>query len=304
MRITTVGIVAAALASSLWSSGTGAAAAAAAPDVSAWNRPAEPFRVVGPIHFVGTSELAAFLITTPAGHVLVDGGLPESAPLIEASIRALGFDPRDIRVLLTTQAHFDHVGSLAYFKRLSGGRVEVMDGDAAIVESGGSADYLFGAAGPRYRFDRVKVDRTLHDGDTVALGGVTLTARRTPGHTPGSTTWLTTVRDGARSYRVVFAGSTTVNAGTRLVAAPSYPGIAGDFAHSFEVLESVTPDVFLAAHTGFFDMEAKRARLGRPGSENPFVDPAGYRAHVAAKKRDFDDEIARQRAEGAPSPSP
>ena len=243
-----------------------------------------------------------FLVTTPAGHVLIDGGAPESTPLIESSIRALGFDPREIRVLLTTQAHYDHVGSLAHFKRLSGGRVEVMDGDVALVETGGQADYLFGAAGPRFRFDRVKVDRTLHDGDTVALGGVTLTARRTPGHTPGSTTWLTTVKDGARSYRVVFAGSTSINPGTRLVGTPSYPGIAEDFARAFEVLESLKPDVFLAAHTGFFAMEEKRARLGRPGSENPFVDPEGYRAHVAEKKRAFDETLARQRADRPAAP--
>jgi metallo-beta-lactamase class B len=274
----------------------------AADDSSAWNRPTKPFRVVGPVHFVGTNELGAYLVATPAGHVLIDGGLPQSAPLIEASIRALGFDPREIRVLLTTQAHFDHVGSLAHFKRLSGGQVEVMDGDVAVIESGGQADYLFGAAGPRFRFEPVKVDRTLHDGDTVALGDVTLTARRTPGHTPGSTTWLTTVKDGARSYQVVFAGSTSINPGTRLVGTSSYPGIAEDFARAFEVLESLKPDVFLGAHTCFFGMEEKRARLGRPGTENPFVDPEGYRAHVAEKKRAFDAELARQRAERPAAP--
>ena len=280
----------------------GLGGAASAADVADWNKPVEPFRIVGPVHYVGTNELGAYLVATPAGHILIDGGIPASAPLIEASIRALGFDPKQIRVLLTTQAHFDHVGSLAHFQRLSGGRVEVMDGDVASVESGGATDYLFGSAGPRFRFDPVKVGRTLHDGDTVALGGVTLTARRTPGHTPGSTTWLTTVEDGGRKYRVVFAGSTSINPGTRLVGKPSYPGIAEDFAHSFEVLESLTPDVFLAAHTGFFAMEEKRARLGRPGTENPFVDLAGYRAHVAEKKRTFDEEIARQRAERPATP--
>jgi metallo-beta-lactamase class B len=260
-----------------------------------WNLPVEPFRIVGPVHYVGTNELGAYLVTTPAGHILIDGGLPESAPLIEASIRKLKAEPQEIRVLLTTQAHFDHVGSLAHLARLSGGKVEVMDGDVPVIESGGAKDYLFGSAGPRYRFDPVKVARTLHDGDTVELGGVTLTARRTPGHTPGSTTWLTTVKDGARSYRVVFAGSTSINPGTRLVGpSPSYPGIKEDFEHAFEVLESLSPDVFLAAHTGFFGMEQKRARLGQ-GGENPFVDPAAYRAHVAEKKKSFEDEVARQR---------
>jgi metallo-beta-lactamase class B len=274
----------------------------AAADVADWNQPSEPFRIAGPVHYVGTNELGAYLITTPAGHILVDGGLPESAPLIEASIRALRFDPKDIRVLLTTQAHFDHVGSLAHFQRLSGARVEVMDGDVAVLESGGKAEYLFGGAGSRYLYDPVKVTRTLHDGDTVTLGGVTLTARRTPGHTPGSTTWLTTVKDGARAFQVVFAGSTSVNPGTRLLKDPSYPGIGEDFAHAFGVLESLRPDVFLAAHTGFFDLEGKRARMGKAGAENPFVDPGAYRAHVAAKKRAYLDEIARQRAGGSTTP--
>jgi metallo-beta-lactamase class B len=275
---------------------------ATAADVAEWNKPSEPFRIVGPVHYVGTNELGAYLITTPAGHILVDGGLPESAPLIEKSIRTLGLDPKDIKILLTTQAHFDHVGSMAHFQKLSGARVEVMDGDVPVLESGGKTDYLFGGAGSRYYYAPVKVTRTLKDGDTVSLGGVILTARRTPGHTPGSTTWLTTVKDGAKSYQVVFAGSTSINPGTRLVKDPSYPGIAEDFEHSFEVLESLAPDVFLAAHTGFFDLDEKRARLKKGGGENPFVDPAGYRDHIAAKKRAYLDEIARQRAGGPLTP--
>jgi metallo-beta-lactamase class B len=269
-------------------------AAARAQDTASWNKPSEPFRVVGPIHFVGTNELAAFLVATPAGHVLIDGGLPESAPLIEQSIRALGFDPRDIRVLLTTQAHFDHVGSLAHFKKLSGGRVEVMDGDVSLVESGGRTDYLFGDS-EKFRFEPVKVDRTLRERDTVALGGLTLTARKTPGHTPGSTTWLTRVEDGGRGYDVVFSASTGINPGTRLVDRPSYPGIAEDHARSFAVLESLEPEVFLGGHTSFFRMEEKRARLGK-GGPHPFVDREGFRAHVAARKRTFEEQLAKERA--------
>jgi len=279
-----------------------AAGSAAAADVADWNKPSKPFRIVGPVHYVGTNELGAYLIGTPAGLILVDGGLPESAPLIEASIRALRLDPKDIKILLTTQAHFDHVGSMGYFQKLSGARVEAMDGDVPVLESGGKTDYLFGGSGSRYLYDPVKVARTLHDGDTVTLGGATLTGRRTPGHTPGSTTWLTTVKDGAKSYRVVFAGSTSINPGTRLVKDPSYPGINEDFAHAFEVLESLTPDVFLAAHTGFFGLDEKRDRLEKGAAENPFVDPAAYRAHIAAKKRAYLDEVARQRAGGSTAP--
>ena len=277
------------------------AVAAAAADNAGWNKPVEPLRLVGPVHFVGTNELGAFLVTTPEGYVLIDGGLPESAPLIEQSIRKLGLDPRRIRVLLITQAHFDHVGSLAHFKQLSGARVEVMDGDVSLLESGGRTDYLFGDAAGRadaasFRFEPVKVDRTLHDRDTVSLGGVTLTARKTPGHTPGSTTWLTTVEEGGRRYQVVFAASTSINPGTRLVDRPSYPGIAEDFGHAFEVLESLRPDVFLGGHTGFFDLEGKRARLGQGGSGNPFVDPEMFRAHVASRKRAFEEYRAKERA--------
>jgi len=271
-------------------------ASAQMPDVSSWNHPTEPFRVVGNVHFVGTNELAAFLVTSPAGHVLVDGGLPESAPLIERSIRTLAFEPKDIKVLVTTQAHFDHVGSLAHFKRLSGAQVAVMDGDVSLVESGGRTDYLFGNAGDRAHFEGVKVDRTLRDGDTVSVGNVTLTARRTPGHTPGSTTWLTAVEEGGRRYAVVFAGSTTINPGTRLLDHPSYPGIADDFKRSFEILESLRPDVFLGAHTAFFEMEEKRARLGQGGA-NPFVDPEGLPKHLELKKRAFQEQLQRERAE-------
>ena len=282
-----------------------AAPPATAQDTAGWNRPVEPFRVIGPVHFVGTNELAAFLITTPAGHVLIDGGLPQSAPLIEASIRALGFDPEAIELLLTTQAHFDHVGSLAALKKLSGGRLAVMEGDVAVIESGGRTDYLFGEtgaqAGQRFRFDPVKVDRTLRDGDTVTVGDVTLTARKTPGHTPGSTTWLTTVEEGGQRYLVSFTASTGINPGTRLVDRPSYPGIAEDFARAFEVLESLKPDVFLGAHTGFFGMEEKRARLGK-AADHPFVDreARAFKAHVAARKQAYRQQLEDERAAARP----
>jgi metallo-beta-lactamase class B len=281
------------------------ATSAPAQDTDSWNKPTTPFKVIGPVHYVGTNELGAYLVATPAGHILIDGGLPESAPLIEQSIRTLGFDPKQIKVLLTTQAHFDHVGSLAHFQKLAGARVEVMEGDVSLLETGGRTDYLFGdqADQPRegFRFEPVKVTRTLRDGDTVRLGGVTLTARKTPGHTPGSTTWLTTVEEAGKPYTVVFAASTGINPGTRFVHRPSYPGIGEDYARSFTILESLKPDVFLGSHTGFFDMEGKRARLGQPGA-NPFLDAEGFRAHVAARKRTFEELREKERAAVPPAP--
>jgi metallo-beta-lactamase class B len=261
-------------------------------NTAAWAKPTPPTHIVGPIYYVGTSDLGVYLITTPAGHILLDGALAESAPRIEASIRTLGFKVEDIKILLITQAHFDHVASLAHFKQKTGAELRVMKGDDGILASGGKTDYLF-ANLPAAHFAPVKADRILADGDTVTLGGVTLTARLTPGHTPGTTTWLTTVADKGRSYKVVFPGSTSVNPGTRLVVNPSYPGIADDFRRTFGILESLTPDIFLAAHASFFDLEGKRAKAGKEGAA-AYVDPEGYKRLHAAKKAAFEELVAKE----------
>jgi metallo-beta-lactamase class B len=259
----------------------------------AWTTPAAPFTIVGPIHFVGTQDLAVYLITTPAGHILIDGAVPSMAGEIEKSIRALGFKPEDIKILLTTQAHFDHVGTLAHFKTLSKASVRIMQGDEALVADGGKSDYLLGDRAEA-RFTPVKVDVVLKDGDVVRLGGVSLTALRTAGHTPGCATYTMTVTDGGKTYAVVFPGSTTVNPGTRLVVNPSYPGIADDFRQTFDRLASLRPDIFLAAHASFFDLEGKRARMKTEGVA-AFVDPDGYRRLHAQKREAFDAAVAQER---------
>ena len=203
-----------------------------------WTDPQAPFRLAGPIFYVGTAELAAFLIQSPQGHILLDGGSPETAPMIEKSIKDLGFKIEDIRILLTTQAHYDHVGTHAYIKKLSGARVEAMTGDDKLLRDGGKSDYLF-AGDPKMHFDRMAVDRVLKDGDIVTIGGIRLTARHTPGHTPGSATYLMDVSEGGKTYKVVFAASTSDNPGTRLVSNPSYPGILEDYRKTFGILESL-----------------------------------------------------------------
>jgi metallo-beta-lactamase class B len=261
-------------------------------DNPVWTTPAAPFKIVGPIHYVGTKDLAAYLITTPAGHILIDGAVPSMAGAIEQSIRALGFKPEEIKILLTTQAHFDHVGTLAHFKALSHASVRVMQGDDRLVGDGGASDYLFGTSA-RAHFTPVKVDVVLKDGDVITLGGVSLTAIRTPGHTPGCATYTTSVTEGGKTYAVVFPGSTTVNPGTRLVKDPSYPGIADDFRHTFERLASLKPDIFLAAHASFFDLEGKRARMKAEGVE-AFVDRDGYRRLHAQKREAFESAIKEQ----------
>jgi metallo-beta-lactamase class B len=272
---------------------------AAAFDTSTWTRPAEPFRVIGPIHYVGTADLGVWLVTTPQGHILVDGALAESAPLLEKSIRSLGFDPKDIKVLVTTQAHFDHVGTLAHFQRTTGAQVAVMDGDVGVLASGGRTDYLFGERAvrpvPEAWFTPVKVDRTLKDGDTVTVGDVTLTARKTPGHTPGSTTWLMKLTEDGRPLTVAFAASTGINSGTSFVKAPSYPGIADDYARALQVLGSLRVDVPLGSHAGFFEIWKRREAQKAGAAPNPFIDPDGFQAHVAARKKTFEAQLAEEK---------
>src|SRR5262245_29398020 len=179
-------------------------------NLSRWIEPVDPVKIPGPIYYVGTHGLAAYLITTPAGHILVDGGMPSSAKAIEASIRKLGFKPEEIRFLLITHAHIDHAGTLAYFKRMSDATVAVMARDFDTLKSGGRTDPIY-AAEPAFYFPAVKADRVLKDGDTVSVGNVSMTARLTAGHTQGCTTWVMTVTDGGQGYRVVFPGSSNVN---------------------------------------------------------------------------------------------
>ncbi len=255
--------------------------------------PAEPMHIVGPINFVGTKGLGVYLITTPAGHILIGGGMPGSSSAIAASIRKLGYKPEDIKILLSNQAHFDHVGTMVDLKKLSGASMEAMQGDVELLASGGRTDYLFGAD-PRFYFPAVHVDRVLKDGDTVELGGVKLTARLTPGHTPGCATFITTVQDGGRSYQVVFADGTSVNSGTRLVRNPSYPGILEDFRKTFAVLESLHPDIYLVYHIDDSGWIAKRERAAKEGAQ-AFVDPAGYRSFVADRKTRFEQLVADEK---------
>jgi metallo-beta-lactamase class B len=267
-------------------------------DTSRWNDYEAPFRLAGPIHFVGTLHLAAFLIHTPQGHILIDGGMPSTAPVIEKSIKELGFKPEDIRLLLTTQAHFDHVGSHAHFKKLSGAMVQAMQGDAQLLRDGGKSDYLFGS-NPDYHFPPVAVDRVLQDRDIIALGGVRLVARKTPGHTPGSASYEMDINEGGRIYKVLFAASTTVNPGTRLVKNPSYPGILEDYRKAFDVLASMQPDIWVSGHSGFFDLQGKRKKMSKDNPAAAFVDPGGYKQMVSSRKKEFESYLAKE--SGQPS---
>lgn len=260
----------------------------------AWNRPVEPFRVAGNIYYVGVAGVTSFLITTPEGHILLDGGFAETVPHIQDSVRKLGFQLEDVKVLVNSHAHFDHAGGLAGLKKLTGAKLLISEADAPLISQGGRGDFYWG---DKPTFEPAAVDRTLRDKDEVKLGGVTLTARLTPGHTKGCTTWTTRVREGGRELDVVFVGSTTVP-GYRLIDNAAYPNIAADYAHTFALLKSLKCDVFLAAHGSFFSLDEKRLRLAKGARTNPFVEPLGYRRFVERTEGEYLRQLRREQSRG------
>jgi metallo-beta-lactamase class B len=260
-----------------------------------WDQAADPLKIVGPIHFVGTQGLGAYLITTSEGHILLGTGTPSSGPMIADSIRKLGFRPEDIKIILTWHAHADHAGAIAYFKQLSGAQLAIMDGDVAAMEDGGKSDFHYGWDWQTMGWPAAKVDRVLRDGDTVRLGDVVMTALNTPGHTRGDTTWVTTVTDHGKAYTVVWPDGMSVNPGYRVARNPSYPGIGDDYRRTAARLELLRPDIWLVSHTERFDLEAKRAAAATRGAD-AFVDPEGYRQYIAAQRGAFEDEVTREMA--------
>lgn len=259
-------------------------------------------KIIGNVYFVGTKGLGFFLITTPEGNILINTGLVDNVPLIQESVEKLGFHFKDIKILLISQAHFDHDAGNAKVKELTGAKYMVMDADVPVVESGGKEDFYYNDSTDLpadekalIHYPAAKVDRVLHDRDTVALGGTVLTAHLTPGHTKGCTTWTMRVQDGGRNYDVVIVGGAGANTGYQLFNNAKYPQIVADFEKTFRVLKSLPCDVYLGAHGGYYGMEAKYARM-KDGEANPFIDPDGYRNFVAEREKTFLAELERQRA--------
>jgi metallo-beta-lactamase class B len=225
--------------------------------------------------------------------------LETTLPLTKRSIAKLGFKYADTKILLISHAHFDHDAGSAQVIKDTGAKYEVMDSDVPVVESGGKLDFNYGDKGGENLYPPTKVDRVLHDGDTVELGGTVLTAHKTPGHTKGCTTWTMQVKDGGKTLNVTIVGSPNVNPGYVLVGNKKYPGIAQDYQKTFQVLKSLHTDVFLGAHGDYYGLPAKYAKL-KPGAPNPFIDPDGYKAYVADREAAFRKELARQQAGGKP----
>lgn len=270
-----------------------------------WTTPIAPFRIADNLYYVGSQDLASYLVVTPKGNILINANLTTSPQQIRASVEKLGFRWNYIKILLNGQAHFDHLGGAAEVIRETHAKNMVMDGDVSVVETGGRTDFLSPSPNvPGY--SPVHVDRVLHDGDTVSLGGMTLTAHKTPGHTRGCTTW--TMRShlpgepAGTTRNIVIVGGVSFWSEYHFVATPShpesYPGIAQDFQHTFATLRSLPGDVFLGAHGGYFDMLTKLKHYPQDGP-HVFIDPAGYRNFVADAQQTFEQALRKQQAAAA-----
>jgi metallo-beta-lactamase class B len=271
-------------------------AAVSCPAVPAdWTTPVAPFKISGNLYYVGSRDLAAYLVATPQGNILINANLESSPAQIRRSVEQLGFRWADIKILLNSQAHYDHAAGGAEVLKETRAKYMVMEGDVDVIESGGKTDF-----DPTLtRFPPAHVDRTLHDNDTVTLGGTTLTAHKTAGHTRGCTTWTMETHEDGRTLHVVIVGGWAANPGVRLVAShgkpASYPGIAADFERTFATLKALPCDIFLGAHGVYFDMLSKLDRMPKAGN-SVWIDPDGYRRAVSEHEAIYREEFARQQA--------
>ena len=260
-----------------------------------WTNPRPPFHIAGNLYYVGSQDLAAYIVATPKGLILINSNLESSVPQIRKSIEELGFKFSDVKILLISHAHIDHCAGSAGIIKETHAKYYVMDADVSVVESGGKTDFAYGADNDMH-FAPAHVDRALHDGDTVTLGGVTLTAYLTAGHTKGTTTWTIDEVENGRTLHAVIVGSPNVNKGYKLINNPKFPNIAEAYKREFQVLNGLPCDIFLGSHAGYYDLDAKLARL-KNGDKDAFIDPAGYKAWVAERQQAFEKELARQNAE-------
>lgn len=257
------------------------------------NQPIEPYRIAGSLYYVGSSGISSYLMATPAGHVVIDAGYEATVPMIEANIRKLGFRVSDVRILLNTQAHYDHAAGFAALKKDSGAQLMVSGPDADVIERGGLRDFSFGDT---YPFPPATVDRRLKDGDTVTLGKLTLHAHVTPGHTRGCTTWSFEVTENGRALQVVEMCGLTVLDSTRLTGNALYPEIVSDYERTFTALRKLPVDIFIGAHPVYYDGDAKAAKLkANPSGPNPFIDPDGYRRYIDNAERIFRERLAKEK---------
>jgi len=252
-----------------------------------WSKPYPPFQIAGNLYYVGTYDLACYFITTPQGNILINTGLADSAPVIKANIEALGFKFKDIKILLTTQAHFDHMGAMAAIKKMTGAKMMVDAGDVGVVTDGGRSDYSVGSNTSTYA--PVQIDRILHNGDTIKLGGMRLTMLHHPGHTKGSCSFLFDVKDQKRSYRVLIANMPTIVTDKSFSDIPAYPNIARDYAYTLDAMKKLSFDIWLASHANQFELQRKH-KPGDAYNPDAFIDKKGYDEEI----NDLQDQFLKK----------
>ena len=263
------------------------------PTNDGYEKPFPPFHIIANVYYVGTDDLACYLIVTPQGNILINTGIGTSVPMIQSSIETLGFKVSDIKILLATHAHWDHVGAMADFKKMTGAKMLMQQEDIPMLESGGSIDFRF-PKGCALRSLPVKVDQPLKDGDKITLGGMELTAHHQPGHTPGATSFTFNVQENGKTYRVGIINMGTINAGTKLLDSPAYANIVADYARTFHAQKEMKLDVFLSSHSGHFKLKEKY-KPGDPYNPERFVDPKGFQAQVERLEKAYLAQLAEER---------
>ncbi len=255
--------------------------------------PFPPFRIAGNLYYVGTDDLASYLIVTSKGNILINSDLVANVPMIKASIEKLGFKFSDTKILLISHAHADHAAGSQLIKQETKAKYMVMADDVPVIESGGKSDFHYATDESTY-FPPTQVDKVLHDGEQVKLGNTVLTAHLTPGHTKGCTTWTMRVKEQDKSYEVVILGSLGVNPGYKLTHNQTYPAIAQDYEKAIKVLKSLRADIFLGAHAGYFNLKHKYDLLSK-NSINPFLAYEEYKKYIAQKEHEFYTELQKQK---------
>ena len=256
-----------------------------------WSKPYPPFRIAGNLYYVGTYDLACYLITTTQGNILINTGLASSADQLKKNIETLGFKFRDTKIFLTTQVHYDHVGAIAEIKKETGAQVIVDEKDAPVLAEGGSSDYAFGGNG--MIFQPVKPDRLLRNGDTIQLGNMQVIMLHHPGHTKGSCSFLFTVNDEIRSYRVLIANMPTIITNKRFADVTTYADISKDYAYTLHAMKNIRFDIWLASHASQFNLHDKH----KPGDAyNPggFKDQQGYDAALTDLQKQYDEKMRKE----------
>ncbi len=255
-----------------------------------WARPFPGFRVIGDIYGVGSYDLSVFLITSDAGHILINTGLEDSTQLIRDNMATLGFDMEDILILLTQKAHWDHTAAMAEIREISGAEMWATVGDAKVMIDGGFSDPHFGG---RESFRPVVVDKIIRDGEVIELGDIRLTVHDHPGHTEGSSSYSMQVSEAGRDYQVLIANMGTINAGKQLTVDPTYPRVSEDFANTYRKQKAMDVDVWVAAHASQYNFHEKY-QVGQAYSPNTFVDPAGFVRAVERLEQAYQEYIAEE----------